>query len=594
MVLNWERRDVFPKSNLYGGYLGDGFPLCEDLPERLFLRVGAKYRILGSSPQPELVYEEPDVISSTNAKRLVLDPTRSRLYAKLCAKASADGPCQYPSVVLLDENLGCVGDECVDTVRVVQVDRTYYEYVTNVRCVELAFFENGVKLTNQFKSQSGLCANPNLAVAGISCCPGPSDEMALTNCMYSGERVRFSTSKRRCDESGGSLCDYDSTTSSDGACPRSGYQWTSLGCTIAAKINSIGKVAIVHNVTNPSRSVKENSPSYFHVPWSNGVFPSPSNNCGEGACAKIDGEEACLCRTIVENIPVFQTAPSDSSDIVAKLRIGYADPQLYDEGRFTQADVNGYRMYMVGETCCGMDTVFEILNENLVIRRYRNVESSVLIPGTAFRFRNPVHFNSIIYTEGSTTKAHHEVEALLDHLFYHRNTPSFVSRHFIQRFGVSNPSPQYLSNVAAAFRSGLYLHENGEFGTGTYGDMAATIAALLSDPEARGQALQGDPFHGSLREPIIKVIAFLRAMEFKSTAPVIEMDLMDEKIGEAPYEQQSVFSFFLPDYSPPGEASVGALAAPEAQVYVIELRDCWMTNDALPLPECLQEKQWES
>jgi Protein of unknown function (DUF1800) len=391
------------------------------------------------------------------------------------------------------------------------------------------------------------------------------EKTAMTNCVYAGERTRFDTAKRRCDEFGGSLCDYDQANNAEG-CPRSGFQWTSLDCTIAAKINAIGQVAIVHNITNPARSVKENSPSYFNVPWWNGTFPSPSNNCGEGACKKVDGEEACLCSTIVENAPVFESAPSNSSDIEAKLRIGYADPNVYDEGRFTHADVNGYRLHTIGESCCGIDTVFEILNENLVVRRYRNMESSVVIPGTAFRFRNPVHFNSIVYTEGSTTKAHHEVEALLDHLFYHRNTPSFVARHLIQRFGVSNPSPQFVSNVAAAFRSGLYLHEDGEFGSGTYGDMAATVAALLSDSEARGQALRGDPFHGSLREPIIKVIAFLRAMEFETTAPIIELDLLDEKIGEAPYEQQTVFSFFQRDYSPPGETSVGALAAPEAQV----------------------------
>ena len=42
-------RDVFPKANLYGGYLGDGYPLCYKAPPRSFLRKGATYRLLGKS-----------------------------------------------------------------------------------------------------------------------------------------------------------------------------------------------------------------------------------------------------------------------------------------------------------------------------------------------------------------------------------------------------------------------------------------------------------------------------------------------------------------------------------------------------------------
>ena len=42
-------RDIFPKANLYGGYLGDGYPLCNEAPSRSFLRKGATYRLLGKS-----------------------------------------------------------------------------------------------------------------------------------------------------------------------------------------------------------------------------------------------------------------------------------------------------------------------------------------------------------------------------------------------------------------------------------------------------------------------------------------------------------------------------------------------------------------
>lgn len=564
LFINWEKRDLFPKSNLNGGFIGDGYPLCEDLPERAFLRIGAKYRVLGSSPAQELVHEENNVVESLTAKRLVLNPRTSQLYPKLCVKSSADRPCEHPSIVILDENLACDENECVDTIRVVQVDDVFYEYIPNIPCVELGFYEDGVKLSYRRKSESGLCANPKIASAGISCCQGSAD-IANTNCVYAGERASFETSKQRCSDDGGTLCDYVRSEDSDG-CPRSGYQWTTQDCSLAAKVNAFGHVAIVHELTNARPYVKVNSPSYFKVSWQDGHFPSVENNCGNSACEVIPEQNACLCKTQVKSEAVFSALPENSIEILDKLRVGHADPRIYDDGYFTQRDVNGYRVYTLNEYCCGMDSVFEVLDDNLVIRYYRNVKFSVFIPGSEFQFRNPVHFNSLVYSEGSATTAQHEVDALLNHLFFHRNTAPFVARHLIQRFGVSNPSPRYVGAVASAFRSGIYLHEEGQFGIGSYGDMAATIAAILTDRESRGQSLQGDPFHGSLREPIIKVVAFMRAMEFETSLPLVELDEMEEKIGEAPYEQQTVFSFFQSDYSPPGETSVGALAAPEAQV----------------------------
>ena len=41
-------RDVFPKSDLEGGYLGDGYALCTDLPADAFLRSGARYIYKGA------------------------------------------------------------------------------------------------------------------------------------------------------------------------------------------------------------------------------------------------------------------------------------------------------------------------------------------------------------------------------------------------------------------------------------------------------------------------------------------------------------------------------------------------------------------
>ena len=57
MRVDWH--DLFPKSDLSGGYLGEkNYPLCIDLPDRHFLREGATFRLLGSRNRPELV-EDP-------------------------------------------------------------------------------------------------------------------------------------------------------------------------------------------------------------------------------------------------------------------------------------------------------------------------------------------------------------------------------------------------------------------------------------------------------------------------------------------------------------------------------------------------------
>jgi len=99
-----------------------------------------------------------------------------------------------------------------------------------------------------------------------------------------------------------------------------------------------------------------------------------------------------------------------------------------------------------------------------------------------------------------------EVEALLDHLFHHPNTAVFISYLLIQRFGNSNPSKSYIRDVAQAFKSGAH---NGKVYSGTYGDLGATVAAILLHPEARNPK---SATQGALREPLLKVIHFLRSM----------------------------------------------------------------------------------
>ena len=52
-----ERRDPFPKLDLDGGFIGDGYPLCTDIPPKSFLRKGATYRAVGNFNRPEFTPE---------------------------------------------------------------------------------------------------------------------------------------------------------------------------------------------------------------------------------------------------------------------------------------------------------------------------------------------------------------------------------------------------------------------------------------------------------------------------------------------------------------------------------------------------------
>jgi len=104
-------------------------------------------------------------------------------------------------------------------------------------------------------------------------------------------------------------------------------------------------------------------------------------------------------------------------------------------------------------------------------------------------------------------------------------TVSHLGLACVAYFAVPVRVPQ---TVANAFADGVYTTGAGSdgdagrvnggelsFGSGDRGDMAATVAAVLLDREATTPLLDADPDHGSLREPLLKVLHVLRAMEFE-------------------------------------------------------------------------------
>lgn len=139
------------------------------------------------------------------------------------------------------------------------------------------------------------------------------------------------------------------------------------------------------------------------------------------------------------------------------------------------------------------DTVF-VVKDNFGRTRYlKNAVSMVSIGNDgSLKIRNPISFFSL--SEHNVRDATYEVDAALEQYFYHTNTAPFLATRLAQRFGISNPSPRYTETIANAFRTGKYKHDSSEeFGSGKYGCLKATIAAILLDREATDRILDVDP-----------------------------------------------------------------------------------------------------
>ena len=167
-------------------------------------------------------------------------------------------------------------------------------------------------------------------------------------------------------------------------------------------------------------------------------------------------------------------------------------------------------------------------------------------------------------TDGKTS-----IKLALDHIFSHQNVAPFVGKQLIQRLVTSNPSPAYVSRVASAFNSGLYILPDGQqVGEGLRGDLTATLAAILFDDEAVSTGGVND---GKVREPILRFTHWARAFDVSNVTPEYKWELWETRdtssLSQHPYRSPSVFNFFRPGYTAPGSYSAQqGLVAPELQL----------------------------
>jgi uncharacterized protein (DUF1800 family) len=169
----------------------------------------------------------------------------------------------------------------------------------------------------------------------------------------------------------------------------------------------------------------------------------------------------------------------------------------------------------------------------------------------AYHDQGPKHLlNGVVVPAGQSGLQ--DIDAAIDNLFNHPNVGPFIGRQLIQRLVTSNPSPAYIARVAAAFA-----------GNGTNiprGDMQHVLRAVLLDPEAAAGI--------HLREPFLRYVALNRILHAKSddgTFPglaYLAQFLLQQHVLSSP----SVFNFYAPNFSPPGELGQTGLVAPEYQI----------------------------
>ncbi len=198
-----------------------------------------------------------------------------------------------------------------------------------------------------------------------------------------------------------------------------------------------------------------------------------------------------------------------------------------------------------------------------------------------------------------------DLDAALDIIFNHPNVAPFISKLLIQRLVTSNPSPAYVGRVAAVFNDN---------GNGVKGDLGAVVKAILTDEEARVGHLLDDHF-GKLREPLLRFTHYWRAFDAQPISlsgkfwdsgtacddgsgpdPYTYYRVwwglydFDDYVGQQVLGANSVFNFYLPDYSPPGIVRDNDLVAPEFQLAT----ENFVVNTAHALNSQIQEQSWDN
>ena len=601
MWINGVERDPFPKiGTLDNSYIGDGYPLCDDLPSKHWLRKGARYRFLGSNPKPELGEQDNDGFYGVHGSwaGLRVDMTLnagSSLYTALC-NADNLGSCNFSVNVYLQNHVPCSGNECdVEMPRVVKVGNIYYEYIRPA-CVSLPFSTNVSSVISKDGKLACARKNDNESVM-FACCKGGETSNTLHHtCTFTGSRLSYDATAAMCSDVFGnsaSMCDgtgeiqitgegllfprHDGGATVPNSCMAIGSKvsplyWQGSSCEIKMKVNDEGQVAIVHksNTAHDATyllAIDQESPFYFDVAWpQTGSYPAPLNNCN-GLASCVPHESYCLCDVELSETQVFTANPANVEDIVNNLKVGHPSVEMFDEGTFISEETNlGYTIYHpAGSSGISLESIFKVVKDGRVTF-YKNMIPNVSITGqNGVTIRNPPTFLNLI--NPTSLDAFYETEAVIEHFFYHPNSPTFFALEFIKRLGTSNPGPDYVEAVASAYKSGTFDAYGVNFGDNTFGSLEATFAAIMFHSDSSTIAVDADPFAGVLREPTLSYHAFMRSMEMTAAMDSPSFSIFLENAGEEFLYGPGVFGFFDSNYEPDATFNAAGLVSAEASVY---------------------------
>jgi uncharacterized protein (DUF1800 family) len=154
-----------------------------------------------------------------------------------------------------------------------------------------------------------------------------------------------------------------------------------------------------------------------------------------------------------------------------------------------------------------------------------------------------------------------DIDMALNHLFNHPNVGPFFCKQLIQKLVSSNPSPEYIKDIATIFNNN---------GQGVRGDLKSVIKGILLHPEARSCSSLQSTNHGKLQEPFIRYLEVIK-----------HIDLQPNENGSIFYNGQNVFftttqnflraptvfNFYKPNYSPFGPLRKLDLLGPEFQIH---------------------------
>ncbi|MBX2882110.1 MAG: DUF1800 domain-containing protein [Granulosicoccus sp.] len=184
----------------------------------------------------------------------------------------------------------------------------------------------------------------------------------------------------------------------------------------------------------------------------------------------------------------------------------------------------------------------DYLNPMVAYPRYHATRPKTLLNGT-------------VLPKGQTPEQ--DLDQALDNIFAHPNVGPFISRQLIQKLVTSNPSPQYIEDVATVFNSNA---------DGIRGDLGSVIRAILLHDEARNGHTYNPTTFGKLKEPVLRVTALWRAFKPGSIPASFNYSWVGTELGQSPLNSPSVFNFFTPFFSQPGEIQDRGLVSPEFEI----------------------------